>query len=82
MRDKMKEDVEMRLRTVVSNWGPANRIIFEAEEILIGSERLCIGFKEQVIDLDKIEELEFRIKGETFVFKRKFSEKDKQEEKK
>ena len=54
----------------IVNQPDPSRMTFEADELVIGSEKLCIKFEEQVLDLEEINELVFNIAGKEFKYKK------------
>lgn len=45
-----------------------NEITFEADKLTVGSDMLCLQFKDAALDLDKVLKLTFIIKGVTYKF--------------
>lgn len=50
---------------------PPNKMRFVVDEVMIGSDRLCIKFFDMVLDLENIKVLEFNIAGKKYIYKRK-----------
>lgn len=67
------ETTPMRLSTKGQhelNIVPTNTIHFEAERLTVGSDNLCLDFKDSIMELDNIKTLEFVMAGKRFTFKK------------
>ena len=48
----------------------SNKLTFQADEILVSSKNLCLGFVDETLNFDKIETLAFNIKGKIYTYKK------------